>query len=184
MKRVHVSIENFQPESYKYFHLQKEESIVENGTDSLVLTFDANNWITSAIWKGMNQPLFTEGLADFMTLDIKDSNRWSLGEYIHLDDSARSTKVKDITSELWASAAGKATITETPSWLISQPLNHPRVKGMVRTAEIFKEIPRIHINFVFDFLFPKKPIRISSEDPDNQEMGQRMEVEFGLLFHL
>ena len=66
---------------------------------------------------------------------------------------------RDITSELWASAAGKATITETPhSWLISQPLNHPRVKGMVRTAEIFKEIPRIHINFVFD--------RISSEDPE------------------
>lgn len=153
-------IENFQPESYKYFHLQKEEAIVEKTVSDLpVLTFDANNWITSAIWKGMNQPLFTEGLADFMTLDIKDSNRWSLGGYIHLDDSVRSTKVKDITSELWASAAGKATITETPhSWLISQPLNHPRVKGMVRTAEIFKEIPRIHINFVFD--------RISSEDPE------------------
>lgn len=153
-------VENFQPESSKYFLLQKEEAVVAKQVSDLpVLTFDANNWVTSAIWKGMDLPLFTGGLADFMVLDIKDANRWSLGEYIHLDDNVRSGKIREITNEVWASATEKATVIETPhSWLISQPLNHPRVKGMMRTVEIFKATPRMHIKLVFD--------RISSEEPE------------------
>ncbi len=134
--------------------------IKNNTTDVPVLTFDKNNWVTSATWKGMSHPLFTEGLADFMVLNIKDNDRWSQGDiYMHLDDERRVKKMKEITEEIWAKPKGRATVKETPySWIISQEMNHSRLKHLTRRVEIFKEIPRTRVKISFD--------RISSQSPE------------------
>lgn len=147
--------------SYTHFMLETSEvKASEVKTDLPELTFDKNNWITSAKWKGMDEPLFTEGLADFMVVNINDMDRWSQGDiYMHWDDEKRLKKWEDITEINWAKSKNRAKIRETPySWIISQDMEHPRLKSISREVEIFKEIPRAKVNIFFD--------RISSIAPE------------------
>lgn len=147
-------------ESQKLYQLQTEKIAETPSSASVpVLTFDDNCWVTSATWEGMKAPLFTAGLADLMVLNIKDHNRWALGDYIHLENATRTKKIEEITEEVWSASAGKASVTETPhSWIVSQPLKHPRVNSMNRTVEIFKNMPRMKVRVTLD--------RISSENPE------------------
>ena len=124
------------------------------------LAFDRNGWVASARWPGMDEPLFTEGLADFMVVRLNDMDRWSQGDiYIHMDDAQRAARFGAITETDWARPKGKARVRETPySWIVSQDMEHPRVRNMSRQVEIFKEVPRARVNIFFD--------RISSIAPE------------------
>lgn len=84
------------------------------------LFFDKNGWVTSARWKGMDEPLFTEGLADFMVVHFNDMDRWSQGDiYMHMDEAQRIEKFNEITRMEWAKPKSKAKVRETPySWIV------------------------------------------------------------------
>lgn len=122
-----------------------------------VMRFDDHDWITSVQWLGMKQPLFTQGLADFMHLQInEDTGR--LAGYHNLPDSIRHSKVKAITKETWAIPAGNATMTENEhSYILSQELSHPRLGFLRRVAEVFKDEHRVKIKVQFERLSLLKP---------------------------
>ena len=84
------------------------------------LAFDRNGWVASARWPGMDEPLFIEGLADFMVVRLNDMDRWSQGDiYIHMDDAQRAARFGAITETDWARPKGKARVRETPySWIV------------------------------------------------------------------
>ena len=76
-----------------------------------------------------------------------------------MDEAQRIEKFNEITRMEWAKPKSKAKVRETPySWIVSQDMEHPRVKNMNRQVEIFKEVPRAKVNIFFD--------RISSIAPE------------------
>jgi len=142
-------VSDLPPNSSKSFVLQTGtvEAIMQSKAKPN-LTFDKNGWVTSAQWEGMKYPLFTEGLADFMVLSLKDRDG---GSYINYSDSSRVEKIKETTKESWARAKGKATLKETPYTItISQELRHDRMHNIIRTVEICKEFPRIMLKVELD----------------------------------
>ena len=57
----------------------------------------------------MDEPLFTEGLADFMVVHFNDMDRWSQGDiYMHMDEAQRIEKFNEITRMEWAKPKVKA----------------------------------------------------------------------------
>ncbi len=72
--------------SFTRFALDTSEvEIIDKKIDLPELSFDKNGWVTSARWKGMDEPLFTEGLADFMVVHFNDMDRWSQGDICTLE---------------------------------------------------------------------------------------------------
>ncbi len=171
--------------SYTRYILETQKvEVPENTINVPVLTFDKNNWITSATWKGMDSPLFTEGLADFMVLNIKDQNRWSQGDiYMHLEDEPRLKKMAEITEEVWAKPIEQATIKETPySWVISQEMSHPRVQNLIRKVEIYKEIPRAKVQMSFDRLSSRSPEVFYAKFPLPENCKEPLTTNGGVPF--
>lgn len=153
-------VDNLAAASFKRFVLDtmRVEPAVKLGTTRLNYTRDENNWVGEARWTGMSEPLFSDGLADFLVLGIDDMNRWAMGEYIHMEAGARKEKIDGITHETWAKP-GMARIDETDQTIvITQEMEHPRLKRLSRRVELYKNTPRAKVRVEFD--------RISSLEPE------------------
>lgn len=173
--------------SFSQFSLEISE--VEKSVKAMnlpELSFDKNGWVTSAKWKGMDEPLFTDGLADFMVVHFNDMDRWSQGDiYMHLNDAERIKKFAEITETDWAKPKSKAKVRETPySWIISQDMEHPRVKNMNRQVEIFKEIPRAKVNIFFDRLSSIAPEVFYAKFPFPQDCEKPVATNGGIPYQL
>lgn len=173
--------------SFSQFSLEISE--VEKSVKAMnlpELSFDKNGWVTSAKWKGMDEPLFTDGLADFMVVHFNDMDRWSQGDiYMHLNDAERIKKFAEITETDWAKPKSKAKVRETPySWIISQDMEHPRVKNMNRQVEIFKEIPRAKVNIFFDRLSLIAPEVFYAKFPFPQDCEKPVAANGGIPYQL
>jgi len=180
-------VKELPPHSYTHYVLETNAVPEEKQKENLpVLTYDSNGWISSATWKGMEEPLFTEGLADFMVLSLKDMDRWSQGDvYIHLEDEKRLKKMDEITEVSWAKAKGKATERETPySRIITQELQHPRLNNLYRNVEIFKEIPRAKVTISFDRASSIAPEVFYAKFPFPQSCNEPVATNGGVPFTL
>lgn len=173
--------------SFTRFALDTSEvEIIDKKIDLPELSFDNNGWVTSARWKGMDEPLFTEGLADFMVVHFNDMDRWSQGDiYMHMDEAQRIEKFNEITRMEWAKPKSKAKVRETPySWIVSQDMEHPRVKNMNRQVEIFKEVPRAKVNIFFDRISSIAPEVFYAKFPFPQDCRQPVATNGGIPYEL
>ncbi len=155
-------VENLDPASVRRFQLSKE-TVEDKATPSELaprVKTDAQGWPVSAAWNGMNQPLFTEGLGDFVSVKVNAfAPRWALQDIWHARGGAKQQLQKEKLEFVTAKAGGNVTVEETPHTLrYTQSLEHPRARWATRRLEIWKREPRARLTFRLN--------RISSFDPE------------------
>jgi hypothetical protein len=147
----------------KRFRLSKEnvEAEANQSGANPQITTDEQGWPTGATWPGMNEPLFTAGLGDFVSVKVNAfAPRWALQDIWNARDAAKREQLrKDKLEFVLAKAGGMASVEETPHTLRHrQSLEHPRLKWATRQLEIWKREPRARLTLRLN--------RISSFDPE------------------
>lgn len=122
---------------------------------------DAQGWPTGAIWAGMREPLFTEGVGDVVAVKVNAfAPRWALQDIWQAKDPEQRLKSQAEKLEfVTARALAPASFEETPHTVAyTQALQHPRFKWATRRLELWKGQPRARLTLRFN--------RLSSFDPE------------------
>ena len=91
------------------------------------MTTDDQGWPVAATWPGMNRPLFTAGLGDFVSVKVNGfAPRWVLEDIWNTRDATKRGQLqKEKLEFVTAKAGGKATVEEGPHTIrYTQPLEH------------------------------------------------------------
>jgi hypothetical protein len=156
-------VEKLDAAAVKRFQLGKEaiEDTPPASTLAPAIQTDDRGWPMSATWPGMQKPLFTEGLGDFVAVKVNAfAPRWALQDIWGAGDPARRRKLQQEKLEfVIAKPASEVTVEENPHTLrFAQTLEHPRLKWASRRLEIWKREPRARLTIRFN--------RLSSFDPE------------------
>ncbi len=155
-------LENLPPHGAKRFHLSREElEDTPTSTAAPTVTTNASGWPTSAIWPGMDKPLFTEGIGDFVSVNVNGfAPRWIAQDIWHAQDPARKAQLQnEKLAFVSANNVGSATLESNPHTILyTQRFEHPRLKWGTRKLELWKREPRARLTVRFH--------RISSFDPE------------------
>lgn len=113
------------------------------------VTTDAHGWPVAATWTGMDRPLFTEGLGDFVSVKVNAfAPRWVLGDIHNTGDPDKRRQLQRQNLEFVTATAEKATVEDTPHTLCyTQEVQHPRLQWGTRRLEIWKHQPRARLTF-------------------------------------
>lgn len=155
-------VEHLDAHSVRRFDLSKEQfedaAAPSNATPTVEL--DAAGWPTAATWEGMSQPLFTQGIGDFVSVKVNAFGpRWALSDIMTASDAERRAELQKQLEFVTATAAGDATVEENPHTIrYTQALEHPRLAWATRCLELWKGEPRARLTFRLN--------RISSFDPE------------------
>ncbi|MCZ7639453.1 MAG: hypothetical protein M5U12_27460 [Verrucomicrobia bacterium] len=135
------------------------ESVRASGPPPTVPT-DAHGWPVSATWPGMQQPLFTSGLGDFVSVRVNAfAPRWALQDIWGAAGAAKRQLQEEKLAFIAGTPGGPTAFEETPHTLrYTQPLEHPRLAWATRRLEIWKREPRARLTFRLN--------RRSSFDPE------------------
>jgi len=156
-------VEHLDAAGVRRFELSKEsveDAPPPSSPPPTVETGDAG-WPVSATWPGMSQPLFVNGLGDFVSVKVNGfAPRWVLRDIMETGDSTRRAQLQKEKLELIAAtAAVPTTVQDGPHTIrYTQPLEHPRLQWATRQLEIWKREPRVRLTFRLN--------RISSFDPE------------------
>jgi hypothetical protein len=155
-------VERLEPAAIKRFQLstnQAEDTVPSQDAPSV--TVDDNGWPVAATWAGMNKPLFTTGICDFVSESVKGfAPRWALPDIWGTRDPAKREQLRqEKLEQVPARPGSRAALEETPHSLrYTQPLDHPRLAWATRELELWKREPRARLTFRFN--------RISSFNPE------------------
>lgn len=162
-------VERLDAASSKQFLLSKDEATqnaaVESGPS---IDMDENGWPKSAKWEGMEKPLFTEGIGNFVAVKVNAfSARWVLADIWNTGDPARKAELrKEKLEEVPATATAIASLEETAHTLrYTQPLEHPRLGFATRQLELWKREPRARLTFRLNRLTSFAPEILYIETP-------------------
>jgi hypothetical protein len=156
-------VDNLNPASVRHYQLNKN---VPEEIDSITnpppeMKTNDQGWPVAATWPGMKQPLFVEGLGDFVSVKVNAfAPRWALRDIWNTGDEALRTQRQEDTLEfITANASGETEKEENPHTIrFTQALEHPRLKWATRRLEIWKGEPRVRLTFRLN--------RLSSFDPE------------------
>ena len=156
-------VEKLEGNSFRKFQLdaQAVSEPKRDGSAKPTVDLDERGWPKSARWPGMKQPLFTEGLADFLAVSVEGfAPRWVIMDINNERDPQRRELLRrERLAEVWAVADGQCTAQETPHTLrYEQGLRHPRLAWATRELELWKREPRARVRLRF--------FRLSSEAPE------------------
>lgn len=99
---------------------------------------DANGWPAAAVWPGMKQPLFGEGVGDLLTVFIQPPAR-------------RSSRMFPDRLARKPASYGAVKVEETPHTLLyTQEMVHPSVERATRRLELQRGAPRATLTVKFD----------------------------------
>lgn len=162
-KNTQFWVNNLKPgKIYRYLLKTGDFNKTINSINKPVIETDKNNWPVSVKWQGMEESLFTDGLANIRSLQFKNynKNRSSLFGAPHfMSDSARIRRLKEISEEIMCTASEKAEVEENEFTVkYTQKIIHPSLNWAIRQVEIYKNEPRVSVNVKFD--------RISSREPE------------------
>jgi len=120
---------------------------------------DDTGWPVSAQWPGMNKPLFAESPGTFVSVELTEfAGRWKYNEILQ-SAPGNEERRKQALKETAANAAGNTTVESNPNTtLYTQAMEHPRLKWLTRTLEIYHREPRAVLTV--------RLYRISSELPE------------------
>lgn len=118
---------------------------------------DETGWPVSAQWPGMNTPLFNESPGTFVSVELTPfCGRWKYNELLQNPDE---NKRKAMLKETYAEPAGDTRVETNPHTTVyTQRMNHPRLKWLTRTLEIYNDEPRAVLTL--------RLYRTSSESPE------------------
>ncbi len=156
-------VERLPAASVKRLELRREtvEDKSPSASAAPTVTTDEAGWPTSATWPGMNQPLFTAGLGDFVSVKVNAfAPRWALQDIWNTGDAAKRAQLqREKLDFVTATPGGQVTVEETPHTIrYTESLEHPRLKWATRRLELWKREPRARLTFRLN--------RISSFDPE------------------
>lgn len=122
---------------------------------------DRHRWPTSAIWPGMNRPLFLSGFGDFFSVAVRGfASRWIAREVFATEDDAQRERLRrEVLEEIPAAALESASMEHTKHTAVyTQILHHPRMKWITRRLELWNREPHARLTLRFN--------RISCETPE------------------
>lgn len=132
---------------------------VPASSDKPRIEHDASGWPVTALWPGMEKPLFSAGLGDFLAVTCPPPATRSTITKIHstADASAREKMRTEALRRVPASY-GATKVDETAHTLVyTQPLEHPRLSRATRTLELERRRPRARLSVKFDRLSSVSP---------------------------
>jgi hypothetical protein len=140
-------VESLDGDAVRRFELRREavEDHIPAGAPSPAIVTNTNGWPTSATWPGMNQPLFSAGLGDLVSVQVKAfAPRWALQDIWGTSDPARRREAQASKLEFVTARSKGMTAREDGAHTIvfSQSLDHPRVRWATRRLEVWKREPR------------------------------------------
>lgn len=166
-KRVAFWSGTVTPESTVRFELIRHDDsygdMHENPADrsAMDISLDKFGWPESIIWKGMTEPLFTKGLADFITCKPSGfTPRNVLKDMFFIDDpkdSIAAYKEYIVETKSWCEKMAEIEDTEN-TVIIKQEFRHQAIEWGIRRIEIWKDQPRARVNVKIN--------RKSSMDPE------------------
>jgi len=155
-------VEHLDPVSVQWLELSKESAAdAPIASPPPTVETSERGWPASATWPGMNRPLFTAGLGDFVSVKVNGfAPRWVLRDIMETGDSGQRAGLQQEKLELIvAKASSEATVEDGPHTIrYTQSLEHPRLQWATRQLEIWKRQPRARLTFRLN--------RISSFDPE------------------
>ena len=135
------------PGATKRFLLKTEAAAEEARPSSVAVEKDALGWPSALRWAGMTTPLFVGGLGDFLAVGGKQ-------------------RPPAERAETWSKAEQAATGSETAHTLVfEQPVQHPRLAGMTRRLEVWKDQARVRLTVRFSRLSSMNPERFFLQFP-------------------
>ena len=125
------------------------------------VTTDEQGWPVTAMWRGMESPLFVTGTGDFIAVRADAfAPRWAMRDVWErgLDDEREKSR-RELLQEVPAQPAEQTVVVETPHTLLfTQALQHPRLAWATRQIELWKDQPRARLTIRLN--------RLSSFDPE------------------
>ena len=116
---------------------------------SLDVVLDRQGWPRTATWEQMGSPLFTQGIAEFLSCKpIGFTPRNVLKDIFYLrDPKERSRAIADRIVEARAVYRRKATLDDGPHTLIvEQRFEHPALEWGIRRLQLWKHTPRARVS--------------------------------------
>lgn len=155
-------LENLPPHSVKRFQFSRDQTeTTPPASAAPTLTTNASGWPTSATWPGMTQPLFSDGLGDFISVKVQGfAPRWVAQDIWHASDPNRKAQLqKEKLAFISATPHGPAAVENNPHTILyTQRFEHPRLKWGTRKLELWKREPRARLTIRLH--------RLSSFDPE------------------
>lgn len=155
------------PRSTEHFCLIKNQaiptekmnaSVVEN---NLMFATDSLGWPESAIWKGMEAPLFNEGLGGFLSYSpVGFAPRWIMKDIFSIENKEERLSQREKFMRLENSVYSNNAIMEEQEFSIriEQEFSHPSLKWGKRILELWKDEPKAKLTIKIN--------RRSSMDPE------------------
>ncbi len=159
-QQVRFWVEGLDGRSIRRFRLSEKAVKPAPVPDAAKVSLDAHGWPTSASWPGMKQPLFEAGTGDFLSVAIGGfAGRWAYGEIFGITDPAkREDKRRRTLEETAAVAKASAQVRRNAHTTVyTQTLEHPRVKWLTRSLELFGREPRARLTVRFHRTESERP---------------------------
>ena len=131
------------------------EAVLESGPPPpppIKTSLDENGWPTSAIWPGMERPLFGAGTGDFLSVSVRGfAARWVYRDVMVLADPLQRRKRRqEVLEERPAVASQPARMEQNAHTTVyEQTLEHPRLQWMTRRLELWNNEPRARLTVRF-----------------------------------
>lgn len=141
------------------------------------VTVDEQGWPVKAVWdndRWKNQVLFDQPQGEFVAVEFAEfGGRWLYPEILHSQSEERRQKELISTVAIPNEGdAGQTTIEQGPyTTKYTQSMQHPRLKWLTRTLEIWNNEPRARLTVRF--------YRLSSEKPEWFFLGSSVFAENG-----
>jgi hypothetical protein len=159
-QQVRFWIEGLDGESIRRFRLS--EKTVEPGPppEPIDVTLDEHGWPASAIWPGMEKPLFESGTGDFLSVALREfAGRWVYSEILGIGDPAQRQKRRQEALEELAAVAKEPAQAEqnAHTTVYTQTLEHPRLAWLQRRLELWNGEPRARLTVRFHRTESERP---------------------------
>ena len=139
-------------------HLVQRYLLSEDKTESgptsnpIKTVLDQNGWPKSAIWPGMERPLFESGTGDFVSVAIEGfGGRWAYADIHHISDPAQRSqrRAETLKTEIAASVGDATCEQNAHTTVYTQTMKHSRLKWLTRRMELWNEEPRARLTLRF-----------------------------------
>ncbi len=144
-------VERLEAAAIKRYQLSKDEAQdTPPSPDKPTINVDENGWPVSAAWAGMQKPLFTAGMGDFVSVKVNAfAPRWALSDIWNSGDATKRERLRnEKIEEVPALPGGRTTVQATPHTIrYVQALKHPRLGWATRQLEVWIREPRARLTF-------------------------------------
>jgi hypothetical protein len=135
-------------ESVRRYELSTDQVDIRPPAETESVELDEHGWPVSAIWPGMDKPLFVAGTGDFQSVAVTGfAGRWACLRIFGTTDGAAREKLR--TERLRVEDAvprGPAVIQRNPHTTVyTQELEHSRLRWLVRELELWHDTPRARL---------------------------------------